>query len=238
MENFILVTVCLLIGFGLKHLCLFPAQTGNVLNLTVIYVSLPALVLLQIPQIQFSKNLLVPVIMPWILLFVTAGIILLLAKKLHWDRATAGCLLLLVPLGNASFLDIPMVQAFFGEQAVSYALLCDQLGSFPALALYGSLILALYAEDGQRPNFYGIVKKVATFPPFVAPCAALILKNFSYPPVAVSVSQMLAAALVPSVMIAAGFQLTFRLERRVTGQLSIGLFLKLAAAPPDRIYFV
>ncbi len=48
MQNFIIILTLLLIGMGVKHLSIFPKETGNVLNLIIIYISLPALFLQQI----------------------------------------------------------------------------------------------------------------------------------------------------------------------------------------------
>lgn len=231
MESFIITIAYLLTGMTLKRIPDFPDETGKVLNLFVIYISLPALVFLKIPELTFSKDLLVPAIMPWGMLLISCGLILFFTRLLQWDRATTGCLLLLIPLGNTSFLGIPMVKAFFGEDAIPYALLYDQLGSFLALATYGSLILALYGTSGNKPTVDGVVKKVISFPPLIALILAFILKSFPYPPIAVNLLKMLAATLVPLVMIAVGFQLKLRLSREVTSQLCFGLTIKLIAAP-------
>ncbi len=231
MENFVVTISCLLIGMALRRLPDFHAETASVLNLFVIYISLPALILLKIPDLVFSSNLLVPALMPWVMLLLSSSAILLLSKTLKWDRATTGCLLLLIPLGNTSFLGIPMVKAFFGDQAIPYAVLYDQLGSFLALAIYGSFILAYYGSGDSPPTISSVVKKITAFPPFIALILAFLLKDIPYPPVAVNLLQILAATLVPLVMIAVGYKLTLRLNREVTSQLCIGLSIKLIAAP-------
>jgi len=222
---------------ALKRIPDFSDDTGNVLNLFVIYISLPALILLKISKLVFSKSLLVPAFMPWGMLLFSCALILLLSRVLNWERATTGCLLLLIPLGNTSFLGVPMVKAFFGENAIPYALLYDQLGSFLALATYGSLILAIYGTSESKPTIKGVVKKVVSFPPFVALVFALIFKAFPYPPIVVNLLKILAATLIPLVMIAVGFQLTLRLDRKVISQLSIGLSIKLIAAPLTALFF-
>jgi predicted permease len=230
MENFVVIITFLLIGMALRRVPEFSDETGRILNLFVIYVSLPALVLINIPALDLSKNLLVPIVMPWAMLLLSVGIILALSKILHWRREVTGCFLLLIPLGNTSFLGIPMVEAFFGKELIPYALLYDQFGSFLALAIYGSLILAIYDEQSQL-SVKGVVKKVVLFPPFIALVLAFILRPYSYPPVAVSLLETLAATLVPVVMVAVGFQLRFRLGREVTSQLGIGLGIKLVVMP-------
>jgi predicted permease len=237
MESFIITITFLLIGMALKRIPDFSDDTGNVLNLFVIYISLPALILLKIPQLVFSKNLLVPAFMPWGMLLFSCALILILSRVLKWERATTGCLLLLIPLGNTSFLGIPMVKAFFGEKAIPYALLYDQFGSFLALATYGSLILAIYGTGESKPTIKSVVKKVVSFPPFLALVLALIFKAFPYPPIAVNLLKILASTLIPLVMIAVGFQLTLQLDRKVISQLSIGLSIKLIAAPVTALFF-
>ncbi len=230
MTSFLITLSLLILGMGLRRLPSIPDETGNVLNLFVITVSLPALVLLKIPRLPLSGNLWVPAVMPWLMLLLSAALVLLLSRLLHWGRSVTGCLLLLIPLGNTSFFGIPMVKSFFGEAAIPYALLYDQLGSFLALAIYGSLILALYGH-GSQPSVRGVVKKVVTFPPFIALVFAFLLRPFAYPEAMVQLLEMLAATLVPLVMIAVGFQLQLKLGREVGLPLLSGLTIKLLLAP-------
>jgi predicted permease len=231
MENFIITITYLVIGMIIKRIPRFHEETGNVLSLFVIYVSLPALVLLKVPELSLSRNLLVPALMPWIMLLLSAVLILLLSQFFRWQRDITGCLLLMVPLGNTSFLGIPMVKAFFGDQAIPYALLYDQLGSFLALATYGSLILAIYGRTETRPSLQDVGRKIITFPPFIFLILAFLLKDIAYPAVLTNILKVLSGTLVPLVMVAVGYQLTLRLNRESTTPLCIGLGIKLLAAP-------
>lgn len=231
MENFVVIVAYLLIGLGVRRLPAFPEQTAAVLNLFVIYVSLPALVLRTVPGLAPSRALLTPALLPWALLALTAAAVLLLARLCRWPRGTTGSLLLLAPLGNTSFLGIPMVKSFFGEAAVPYAVIYDQLGSFPALAIYGSVVLAIYGQRAARPTVGAVAKRIATFPPLLALLAAVALRPLGYHPVVARLIDSLAATLVPVVMIAVGCQLRLRVGRHVIGPLAAGLGLKLVAAP-------
>jgi predicted permease len=231
MDNFIITTVYLVIGIVLKRTHRFPRDTGNVLSLFAIFVSLPALVLLKIPALKFSADLFTPMLMPWVMLLLSAVAILALATLFKWERQITGCLLLLIPLGNTSFLGIPMVRAFFGEQAIPYAVLYDQLGSFLALATYGSVVIALYGSDTSRTTLGNILKRVMTFPPFMALILAFALKPVTYPGVITSLLNTLGATLVPVAMIAEGFQLSFSMKRAMALPLVSGLTLKLVVAP-------
>jgi len=231
MENFVLTISFLLIGMGLRRLPQFPQNTAQVLNLFVIYVSLPALVLIKVPELVFSRELLAPALMPWFMLVVSAGLIWGVAKVCGWQNDTKGVLLLLVPLGNTSFLGIPMVRAFFGEQGIPYAVLYDQLGSFLALATYGSAVLAVYGREEGKPTFGSVIRKIISFPPFICLLVAFVCRAVPLPG-AVSVPlHTLAATLVPVVLIAVGFQFTLRLSPEVLKPMVAGLFVKLALAP-------
>ena len=233
MENFIIIICYLIIGMVLRRAPKFPKESANVLNLFVIYVSLPALILLKVPELTFSKQLLVPTLMPWGMLLFSAVLVLILSRIMGWDKSITGALLLLVPLGNTSFLGIPMVKVFFGESGIPYAVLYDQLGSFLALATYGTVILAYYGGD-EKPEFKSIVWRTITFPPFITLLLAiLVLKDFSYsyPAAIKTLLVSLAATLVPIVMVAIGFQLHLKLSPSVIKPLCAGLLIKLVVAP-------
>jgi len=230
MENFILTISFLLMGMGLRRLPNFPRETSQALNLFAIYLSLPALVLLKVPQLHFSFDILVPVVMAWAMLAVSALMVLALGKLLGWKKETIGVLLLLIPLGNTSFFGIPMVQAFFGESGIPYAVLYDQLGSFLALATYGAIVLALYGSGG-KPTVASVVTRVVSFPPFIALLLALACRSLSFPAPLLALLNTLAATLVPVVMVAVGFQLSLRLSPEVLKPLGAGLMIKLAVAP-------
>ncbi len=232
MEPFLHTLALLVIGMGLRKVPQFPRETAQALNLFVIYVSLPALVLLKVPSLRFSSDLLVPVLMPWAMLTISVAITLWASRLLRLDRKTTGLLLLVVPLGNTSFLGIPMVTAFLGESGVPYALLYDQFGSFLALSTYGSAIVAFYGGDGRlKPR--EITKRIFTFPPFISLAVALLLVSFPdpYPNAFRSLLALLSATLVPVVMIAVGFQLSPQPAPGHIRPLAAGLAIKLVAAP-------
>lgn len=119
--------------------------------------------------------------------------------------------MLMIPLANTSFLGIPMITAFFGQEMVSYGILYDQFGSFLALSIYGSIILAVYSgQDPAKPLI--LIRKIITFPPFIALVAALIFRtHIRQLPHLQSALKTLGESLVPVVMFAIGLQLKIRL---------------------------
>ncbi|WP_233010475.1 AEC family transporter [Rheinheimera faecalis] len=231
MESFALVLVYLVIGSLLRRLPQFPQETGLVLNQYVLFVALPALVLQKIPLLEFSSQLWLPAITPWVVLLIVAGLIILAGRLWNWEKTTVGALLVVLPLGNTSFLGFPMVEAFFGDQALPYAMIYDQAGSFLALATYSTILAAWYNPNAATPTAAQIIKRVLTFPSFVALVLALCLKSVTYPAFFSLVLDSLAATLVPVIMIAVGFQFRLQLDNKETKPLIFALGVKLLLMP-------
>jgi len=231
MENFYLVLAFLVIGVLLRRVPSMPENSGLVLNVYVLYVALPALILKNVKLLTFSAALLIPALTPWLLLLLSAATVLVLSRLLRWSREVTGALLIIVPLGNTSFLGFPMTAALFGETAMPFALVYDQLGSFIALATYVTLMAALYSPTMSKPTIKSIAIKILTFPSFVALVVGLVLRDISLPPLAASLIGQLAATLVPVVMIAVGFQLRFRLAQGELSPLLSALAIKLVMMP-------
>ncbi|TSK05128.1 MAG: AEC family transporter [Geobacter sp.] len=230
MENFIIIGVFVLLGMLFRRLEAFPKDSAQVLNMFALYVSLPALILLKVPQIVFSRDILAAALVPWGMLFLSVAAVLGAARLWHWDRASVGVLLLVVPLGNTSFLGVPMVQAFFGTAGLPYLIIYDQLGTMIIMVTYGSMILALYGKDGSV-RLSAMVRKMLLFPPTIALLVGLVVRSWPYPEKLAQALQDVSLTLVPVVMTAIGLQMRLRLPRRVLGPLAFGLSLKLAAAP-------
>ncbi|MBF0418597.1 MAG: AEC family transporter [Magnetococcales bacterium] len=232
MSNLILIIALLFSGMALRHLPVFPKETPQALNQYVIHISLPALILLQIPRLHPSSDLMVPILMPWLLIVLSVVMVHALARLFGWSRETTGCLLLTVPLGNTSFLGIPMIEAMFGREWVPYGVLYDQMGSFLALSIYGTLIIGLYqTQEGQKTSATAIIRRIVTFPAFIALMTAFGIGHYLQTPMLQNLLQRLADTLVPVVMVAVGFSLKPTLPKQWIAPLVSGLSIKMLVAP-------
>lgn len=223
-------TVLAMLGLGKLYAWsgLLPAQTPDVVNRLVIWLFLPALVLKAVAGLRFDADLLVLVATPWLLAGLTVGAVLLLGRALRWRREVQACLLLCVALGNTAFLGYPLVEATLGRDALKYAVVYDQLGSFTLLSSFGLVVVALYS-GGLRPGLGEILRRILTFPSFAA--LVLGLLPWQRPPLFTHLVDTLAALLVPMAMFAVGFQLKLVPSRATAIPLAAGLLLKLALLP-------
>lgn len=230
MENFIQIALFIGLGLVFRRIKAFPDQTAQVLNMFALYVALPAVILLKVPQLEFSSEMIVPALVPWAMLALSSVLVLVAGKRFHWSRETTGVLLLIVPIGNTSFMGVPMVNAFFGENGIPYLIIYDQIGTMFIFAVYGSIVLAMFGREGSV-NIAEVARRALLFPPTLALFVGLLLRFWSYPDPVVNGLQDLSGMLTPLVMTAIGFQLRIRLSPAVLRPLGFGLAIKLVIAP-------
>jgi predicted permease len=231
MDNFLLILAYLGIGLCLRRLRGMPGNTAEVLNAYALNVALPAVILSNVPLLTFSSALLIPAITPWLLMLLVVPLVILLGRLLHWPREVVGALLIVLPLGNTSYLGFPLVQSFFGTAGMPYAMVYDQLGSFLALASYAVVIAAFYSPQVKAPSARAIITRIISFPPFLALLGGLALRGTTLPPLVEQLVATVAATLVPLVMIAVGFQISIRLARSERLTLAVALGIKLVLMP-------
>ncbi len=205
-------------------------DVAHALNAYVIHVALPALILVQVRLAQFQSDMIVPAILPWLLLLCMALLIHRVGQLAGWPRPVIGALMLLVPLGNTSFLGFPLIQAFWGDAGLPYAIVYDQFGSFLALCTYGVWVQQRYG-DSTAVGHRQLWRRLLHFTPFPALLLALLLHGIALPAALESMLARLAHSLVPVILVAVGLQWQLALPRGTARPLAFGLSLKLLVMP-------
>ena len=240
MANFILIFLCLGLGIFLKKLGKLPDKAHQVLNTFVIYVSLPALVLVQVPALlrttALNIGMLIPVSMAWILFLLSFCFFTWVGKRLKWSRAETGALILTAGLGNTSFVGFPLLEAIIDHSAIPTGILVDQLGTFLVLSTAGLVFASAQSPmQGKRLDVSSVIKNVFTFPPFLSLVVSVLwyLSGTSDSPSIVPVFERLSGTLVPLALVAVGFQLKVNpsVVKRQGKPLLWGLGFKLILAP-------
>jgi malate permease and related proteins len=204
MSNFVLIAVCFLAGFLLKKTGVLVKGSHLGINVWIIYVALPAATLKYLPSIQWSADLIIPLITPLICWFGAWLLSEIVAKSFHFDRKTKAAFLIVTGLGNTSFIGFPLISAYYGEKYLSIAAVTDQM-SFFILAVFASVV-AMKASGKAKADFKTISLKLLKFPPFLVIISALILPHFiSFEPINPLVTT-LAATLSPLALFSVGLQ--------------------------------
>jgi predicted permease len=243
MGNILLIVVCFILGIIFHRYSetttsniKFPKETPQVLNSFIVYISLPALILYHIHELQFQKSLIALILMPWIVFIVAIGFFVLIGKTLFdWqkEKTAIGALILTSGLGNTSFVGLPMIEAYYGKEYLSYGLLADQAGTFFMLSTLGIILAANFSpnETTIKLNLLSSLKRVITFPTFFVLILTFLLKIYEYPLWLKQILLTLGNTLTPIALFSVGFQLKLSEIKENKKYLFIGLFYKLFLAP-------
>ena len=94
MENFILILLAIAVGYFINRLNIFSKDAPAILNQFVIYISLPAMIILQVPKLTFSMDTLIPIIVAWCVMGISAILVLLFARIFSFSKEITGSLML------------------------------------------------------------------------------------------------------------------------------------------------
>lgn len=229
MNNLLLLVVCFLAGMLLHRTRRMPEHAPATLNSFIIHVSLPALTLLYIHDLKLSGDVGFIAAMAWVHFALAAGFFWLAGRWLAWPRSTVGALMLTGGLGNTSFFGLPMIEAYYGKEAIVTGLIADQLGSFLTLSILGITVAGLYSSGA--PGARVILRRILLFPPFIALTLALLLIPVTYPEWFTLLLRRLGDTLAPLALLSVGFQLRLGQVAGMGRKLAIGLAFKLILAP-------
>ncbi len=223
--------MCLLLGMLLQRLKVFPENAYVTLNRLIIYVCLPALSLLYMPQVEINSQILYPLFVVYILFAGAFVFFLIIGKLFKLDRATIGALILTCGFANTSFVGFPLLKMLFGEGSLKIGIIIDQSGSFVAVTTLGIIVASYYSSS--KPSAGVIFKKIFQFPPFYAFLAGLLIKLLNIPvsPLLKDIFEKLGSPIFLLALISVGMQLTFNFREIKFSALFWGLFYKLALGP-------
>lgn len=227
MLNLLVISFAMFAGLLSQRLLNLPPSSSLRLNQFIIYLALPAIILLRIPNLE--APVLFPIYSCWIVIAVSALSVIALARYFNWSRVLTGALLMIVPLGNTSYFGYPMTELLLGEHALAYAILYDQLGNFTAFAVYGSIILAVYSPNSITLSWRKAAFKMFTFPPFLALMIALLIPPL--PEVWSKPIQWLAMTMAPLAMFIVGLQFSPKIASEFKKPLYFGLGIKILLGP-------
>lgn len=229
MTNFLLIGLCILAGLLVKRFTKLPPDAYKGVNAWIINLALPAVSFKYLPHVQWSKNLLLPALMPVIIWLSGWCYIRAYAHAAKLDKRTEAGLKITTGLSNTSFVGFPLILAYFNEQALGVAVICDQV-TFLLLSTAG-IIVALNASEGSSLSAGAVINKVLKFPPFIACITALILPRFINISMLDPLFDKLAGTVGPLALFSIGLQMKFEGWKGEIRHLSVSLLYKLVIAP-------
>jgi malate permease and related proteins len=231
-HELLLTLVMLVLGVGFRTMRVLPDNASEVINKLVLNLCLPALILSVVSQLTFSRALLWVPLIAWLVMGSSALVIKLIARAGNWPRDVEGALLLTGVLGNTAFLGYPLTRAYLGDASLGTAVLYDQLGSFLVFSSFGLWVAASYG-GGKAPSVAETLKRIITFPAFLALCGALLLSFLDIPlPGQIKLlADDVKVLLVPLAMLAVGLNFSLVPPSKQSLPLVFGLSVKMLLAP-------
>jgi len=247
MQTIFIIVGVFLLGLVVRKFIDQPASLVKWINKFIIYFAMPSIILLKVPQLEISLDMVVPAIAAWSWLLFSCLAVIAFSRWQAWPKTIEGAMLLLVALGNTSFLGYPMVLAFFGDAVLAYAIIYDQVGGFLILCTFGLVVIALYSQSDEnhslaeggpassgassRINVLDILKRVASFPPFIALILALVAPVEGIVEMASGTMQLLGNLLMPGALFVLGVQFQPRLLPEHKFPIAVAVSLKMIVGP-------
>lgn len=229
MNSFILIAVCIGAGYLLRRSDMLPRDVHKGINTWIIYLALPAVSFKYLPGITWTREMLIPALAP--LLVFSGGIWFgaWYGRFRRLDRPTTTGLQLAAGLSNTSFIGFPLIMAYFGEDKLPVAVICDQV-NFLMFSVFG-ITLAVRGSGSHTLSLPLLLRKVATFPPLIGCAAALSLPTFINITPLNPLFNTLAGTVAPLALFSIGLQLRFEGWRKDIRPMAAILSYKLLLAP-------
>jgi len=235
MTSFLLLIVCAVLGMITARQVKGAASFTLPLNWWVLNVALPALVLELLPKLEFDWHFWFLLVSQWFI-FLGAWVgFAALGTLLGWTKGRIGALVLTAGLGNTLFIGYPAIEAILGREAMPYAVIADQGGTFLAFVIGGAIVTAVYSERdaGSHANLGRfIAQRLVRVPSLYAIFIGIAIGAFGgWPPDVDAMLLRIGATLTPIALFSAGLQFRFRVSSDQRGPLAMGLAWKLLLGP-------
>lgn len=151
-------------------------------------------------------------------------------RLLKFTKATLVSMFLLSSFGNTLFIGIPIVQALYNDpKFISEVIFYDAIATATPMALFAPFVVALASE--QKPSLSQNIKKMLTFPPFVALMLGFLCKFVSLPEFIFEPIRLFGGAATPVALFAIGLGLGFNAIKTSYKSTVIVVCSKMLLAP-------
>jgi malate permease and related proteins len=231
MVSLVTLILCLILGVLLQKVKTLPQNAHTTLGALILYVPMPAICLLSLPDLVWNLSLIPLMLVTWIIFGVGFFLFKFLGQKFNWPRDLVGCLILTAGFCNTSFVGFPIIEATLGKEALKHAVFLDQSGSFLIVSSLGIWVAITYSAGKMRKRM--LLRKIVLFPPFIAFLTGILLGaiHFRFEGVPREVLEKLAGLLTPMALISVGLQLHWNDIHEEARYLLTGLSYKLLVAP-------
>ncbi len=207
-----------------------PPALASGISWFAINIALPALAMHLGAGLRIESSLVFLVASQWIIFVGAWLLVAAVGRASKWSPLRTGALIIVAGLGNTAFMGYPLIEALRGKEALPYAVVVDQAGSFVVFATLGLVVTALYT--GRRVDAWAVAKRALTFPGFIGFAVGLLagMTVGLWGPLDLALERI-GLTLTPLAVFAVGVQLQVTAIRGEWVALLVALGWKLVAAP-------
>lgn len=217
------VMLIFVLGYVLKRINLLNKKNGDLFLKLVFYVSLPALILLSVTNIQLSFDFIYLPIIAMLIILVTYVIAYFTGKLFNLKKPSFGVFLVGSLIMNIGFT-LPFFIAAYGEEGLARASLFD----FGNGLLVFTFVFYLACKYGNnKRDSKAMIKKFLYSPPLWALTTAIVLNlvNVKIPNMGMNFFQLLSNMTIPLIMLSLGIYFSPKIVK--LGALSSVIFIRM-----------
>lgn len=171
------VIIVFIVGVVVRHFGLLEKRHADIMLRLVVRIGLPALIFASISRIPLSFELSYLPLAASLTLILTWPLVLLTGRAMQLPRVTLGSFVIGPMIMNMAFM-FPFVIVAWGAEGFALAALFDFGNGIIVLTLVYALS-CWYGADETR--WLDVLKKMVTFPPFIALFLALVINILHMP---------------------------------------------------------
>ncbi|MFX1282076.1 MAG: AEC family transporter [Promethearchaeota archaeon] len=207
------IIILIFLGVLLRSTTLIKKEDADVFLKIVFYISLPALILDTIPNVEITVNFIFLPIIASLIIIITFMVTSLLTSVLNLEERTKGVLLVGTMIMNLGF-NVPFVLGAYGQEGFARASFFDIGNIILTLSLTYYIAQKYGSSNGDRKiSFFN--KKLLTSPPLIALIIGIAINfsGFSYDPSFSYLLELLGGLLTPLLMLSIGIYFNPKLEK-------------------------
>ncbi len=242
----IVLTVAL--GYLIKRLGIITQSVASSINKIVFKVLLPAMLFINIYEIESIGKISLTYVAYVILLTVSVFLVFIpIVSRLFLKRNQRGVILQAIFRSNYALVGIPLAEALFGGEGVALASI---LAAFiiPVFNVLAVICLSIYSDE-ERPSIKNILVKIAQNPLIIAVVSALLVlavrSLFAKLDVSFRLSDVkplfkllssLSSAATPMALLALGAQFEFSAIPELKRQIIFGIAIRNILLPASALF--
>ena len=217
-------------GYAAKRIgVLRNKQSRAFLDFTIVF-ALPCLIFERTYHLSFDFSLIVFVLVGLFSCLLAGLVSVGLGRLFGFTKATLVSMFLLSSFGNTLFIGIPIIQTLYKDpQFISEVIFYDAIATALPMSLFAPFIVALASE--QKASLAQNVKKMLTFPPFIALALGFAFKFVHLPEFIFEPIRLFGGAATPVALFAIGLGLGFNGIKASYKSTAVVIVCKMLLAP-------